>query len=313
MLKKGAEKLLGVEAIMHTPFKDNYELDIAGARKLVRHMIDNGIVEGEGCILCAGAVGEYMTMDINERKLLMEACLDEADGKVPIIVNIADTNFNVIKELAHHAQKCGAYALQCSPFYYVNYAPMSDRELVKFYEDLNKEVSVGIMIYANHWATQVYFDNILDELIDIEHIVSLKWAHPNIVSFHNAISKYADRVSFMSNMHQAGPYQYMLGMRGFCSQVGVYAPEMALKDWEAIKAQDWAKLDELLRKWTVPFMAWNDNLVKAGVSGTGGNTLKWASEILGLPGGRCRLPFDYEQPKAQHEEIVSLLTKNGLL
>lgn len=34
MLKKGAEKLLGVEAIMHTPFKENYELDLDGARKL---------------------------------------------------------------------------------------------------------------------------------------------------------------------------------------------------------------------------------------------------------------------------------------
>ena len=32
-MKKGAELITGVEAIMHTPFKDNYDLDLDGAKK----------------------------------------------------------------------------------------------------------------------------------------------------------------------------------------------------------------------------------------------------------------------------------------
>jgi dihydrodipicolinate synthase/N-acetylneuraminate lyase len=193
MLKKGAEKLLGVEAIMHTPFKENYELDLDGARKLVRHMIDNGIVEGNGCILVAGAVGEFMAMSPDERKQLAEVCLDEADGKVPMIINVADTNVNVIKELAHHAAEHGAYCVQLSPPYYT---PLSDQELVDYYKDISDEISIGMMIYANYWASQVYFDNIIGELIQIENVVAFKWNHPDALVYHDVLIEYADKVAY---------------------------------------------------------------------------------------------------------------------
>lgn len=311
MLKKGAEKLLGVEAIMHTPFKENYELDLDGARKLVRHMIDNGIVEGNGCILVAGAVGEFMAMSPDERKQLAEVCLDEADGKVPMIINVADTNVNVIKELAHHAAEHGAYCVQLSPPYYT---PLSDQELVDYYKDISDEISIGMMIYANYWASQVYFDNIIGELIQIENVVAFKWNHPDALVYHDVLIEYADKVAFMANdSHRFGMWQYMIGMRGFCSQVAVYAPQVALREWEAIKARDWERLSELFKKWDVPFLKWNRSLKEAGITGPGGNTLKYASELLGLPAGPARPPHDYPCPEKQREEIRQMLVQNGAL
>ena len=70
-MKKGAEKITGVEAIMHTPFKENYDLDLDGAKTIVRHIIDGGVIEGSGCILIGGAVGEAQHMNPLERKELL--------------------------------------------------------------------------------------------------------------------------------------------------------------------------------------------------------------------------------------------------
>ena len=76
--------------------------------------------------------------------------------------------------------------------------PLSDQELVDYYKDISDEISIGMMIYANYWASQVYFDNIMRELIQIENVVAFKWNHPDALVYHDVLIEYADKVAFMS-------------------------------------------------------------------------------------------------------------------
>ena len=73
----------------------------------IRHMIDNGIVEKWLYTRCRRCRAEFSN-ESRRKENSLQVCLDEADGKVPMIINVADTNVNVIKELAHHATEHGA-------------------------------------------------------------------------------------------------------------------------------------------------------------------------------------------------------------
>ena len=309
-MKKGAEKLTGVEAIMHTPFKENYDLDLDGAKTIVRHIIDGGVIEGSGCILIGGAVGEAQHMNPLERKELLKACCEVANKETPTIFNCAHTDVRIVLELAKSAYENGATFIQIAPPYYM---PLSDKEIIDFYKFISDEVPIGIMAYANYWASQVYFDNIWDELIAIENIISIKWAHPDMTEFIKGLVNYSDTLSFMDNMGTAGPWPFMLGMNGFVSQIGVWAPKIALKQWGLIKDKDWKGLEDFYNQVIIPFMEWNWQMSgPLGFHGEG-TALKAASHLLKLPAGPCRRPHQHNVSTENMDKLKILLESWDLI
>ena len=310
-MKKGAELITGVEAIMHTPFKDNYDLDLDGAKKIVRHIIEGGIVQGKGCILIGGAVGEACHMNPAERKELAKACCEVSENKTPMIFNCAHTDVRIVIDLAKCAYDNGATAIQLAPPYNM---PLSDIEIIDFYKFVSDEVPIGIMAYANYWASQVYFDNIWDELIDIENIISIKWAHPDMTEFIKALLNYSGSLSFMDNMGTAGPWPFMIGMNGIVSQIGVWAPKIALNQWQLITNKDWAETEKFYSKYILPYMQWSWNL-SGGSSGLHGEgiCLKASSELLGLPAGPCRRPHQHKVSDENMKELKSLFQNWNIL
>ncbi|MGC8869827.1 MAG: dihydrodipicolinate synthase family protein [Brevinematia bacterium] len=72
------EKIKGVIVVMITPFKENYELDEEGLRRLTRFLIDSGIKEGKGVLVPAGSTGECAMLSDEERKRIFQIVKDEA-------------------------------------------------------------------------------------------------------------------------------------------------------------------------------------------------------------------------------------------
>jgi len=307
-MKKGAEYIVGVEAIMHTPFKDNYELDINGAQALARHIVSGGIVKGTGLILVAGAVGEFHSLTTEERMQVTEAVLDVAKDKTPVVVNVSHTDPRIVKKLARHAEKHGAYALQVSPPFYM---PLSDAELVKFYREVSDEVSIGIMCYADYWASQAYFDDIWDQLCEIPNVVAVKWAHPNVQVYIDTLMRYRDELAFMDNL-LAGLLGPMCGARGIISQIGVYAPAKELEFWHAIVDRDWNAAQQYFETVLYPLRRWIFRLMEAGIHGEG-NPLKEAASLLGLPAGPARPPHDIPAPPELKAELKEIFQRVGIL
>ena len=89
-----------------TPFK-NGSLDEAAFRALVSWQI----AEGTNGLVPVGTTGESPTVSHDEHKHVVEWCIDEAKGRVPVIAGAGSNSTREAIELAEHAEKAGASAV----------------------------------------------------------------------------------------------------------------------------------------------------------------------------------------------------------
>src|SRR6201986_4588995 len=96
-----------------TPFK-NGALDEAAFRALVSWQI----AEGTHGLVPVGTTGESPTLSHDEHRQVVEWCVDEAKGRVPVIAGAVSNCTTEAVELAKHAEKAGAEAvLVVTPYY----------------------------------------------------------------------------------------------------------------------------------------------------------------------------------------------------
>src|SRR6201990_2359348 len=86
-----------------TPFKDG-SLDEAACRGLVSWQI----AEGTHGLVPVGTIGESPTVNHDEHKRIVEWCIEEARGRVPVIAGAGSHSPKEAVELAEHAEKAGA-------------------------------------------------------------------------------------------------------------------------------------------------------------------------------------------------------------
>jgi 4-hydroxy-tetrahydrodipicolinate synthase len=103
--------LRGIIAIPVTPFDDSYALDEVGLRRVVRFSLDCG---AHGLLAPVNA-SEWYTLSDAERCRAVEIMLDEVSNAVPVIVGVTAQSVPLSIELAHHAQRHGATAVNAMP------------------------------------------------------------------------------------------------------------------------------------------------------------------------------------------------------
>lgn len=98
-----------------SPFNLDGSINIKPIPKLVDNLIDNGI---RGFYLM-GSTGEGLSMTIKQRKEITDAYLEAINNRVPTIVNVSHTSYEVSADLTNHAIEMGADAVSATlPAYY---------------------------------------------------------------------------------------------------------------------------------------------------------------------------------------------------
>ena len=112
-LRKDKPKFTGSMTALITPF-ENGSLDIDSFKKIVNHQIDNG-TDG---LIPVGTTGESPTLSHDEHQKVVEVCIQESSGRVPIIAGAGSNSTKEASKLASHAGKVGADAvLVVTPYY----------------------------------------------------------------------------------------------------------------------------------------------------------------------------------------------------
>lgn len=99
---------------MVTPFNKDMSLDIAGARELARHLVDNGC---DGLVL-AGSTGESPTLTSAEKISLFEAVVEEVGGKAAVIAGTGGYSTAQSIELTRDAERVGVDGIMLVTPYY---------------------------------------------------------------------------------------------------------------------------------------------------------------------------------------------------
>ncbi|WP_165072903.1 4-hydroxy-tetrahydrodipicolinate synthase [Desulfovibrio sp. ZJ200] len=103
----------GAMTALVTPFKNN-AVDEAAYRAFIENQIKEGI---HGLVPC-GTTGESATLTHEEHERVIEICIDQARGRVPVLAGAGSNNTTEAIRLARFAQKAGADgALLITPYY----------------------------------------------------------------------------------------------------------------------------------------------------------------------------------------------------
>ena len=156
-----------------TPFKNN-KLDEDNYIKLIHHHIKNGT----SGIVPAGTTGESPTLTHNEHKRVIELCVKESGGKIPIIAGTGSNSTDEAVSLTKYAEKVGADgALVVTPYY----NKPTQEGLYQHYKSINDNSSIPIIIYniPSRSVVDMSVDT-MARLFELKNIVGVKDATGNL-------------------------------------------------------------------------------------------------------------------------------------
>ena len=129
----------GSNVALITPFK-NEKLDDENYIKLIHFHIDNGT----NGLVPAGTTGESPTLSHDEHEKVIELCIKEANGKIPVIAGTGSNSTQEAVALTKHAEKAGANGvLVVTPYY----NKPTQEGLYQHYKAINDNTSLPIIIY----------------------------------------------------------------------------------------------------------------------------------------------------------------------
>ena len=143
------ESFHGVLPALITPFtEDGSAIDTDALGTIVDRLIDAGVAG----LVPGGSTGEFTTLTHAERLQLIEATVEAARGRVPVVAGTGALSTSKTVELSVFAERAGAAAVMIVPPFY---DPLSWRELLAHYTAVAESIDIPIMYYNLPGATGV--------------------------------------------------------------------------------------------------------------------------------------------------------------
>ncbi len=129
----------GSNVALVTPFKNN-KLDEETYIKLIHFHMENGT----NGLVPAGTTGESPTLSHNEHEKVIELCVKESRGKLPVFAGTGSNSTEEAISLTTHAEKIGSNgALVVTPYY----NKPTQEGLYQHYKAINDKCGIPIIIY----------------------------------------------------------------------------------------------------------------------------------------------------------------------
>lgn len=230
-----------------TKFTSDDTLDLVMFEKNIRAQIDAGV---HGIIL-GGTLGEASTLEQEEKETLIKTSIALADGKIPVIMNVAEQSTKGAIEAAQTAEKVGAQGLMLLP-------PMrykaTDYETVAYFKAVAKNTSLPIMLYNNpvDYKIEVTLD-MLEELMACDNIQAIKESTRDITNVIRIQNRFGDRVKVFTGVDTLGLESLVIGAVGWVAGLVCAYPAETVAIYELVKA---GRIEEALKiyRWFMPLL-----------------------------------------------------------
>lgn len=162
----------GLVAFPLTPTDADGRVDVTALRKLVAPLCAAG-VDAVGLL---GSTGTYAYLSRAERRRALDAALDEAAGRTPILVGVGAMRTDAAVRLAQDASQAGAAAGLLAP---LSYTPLTDDEVFAHFRTVAGEGGLPLCIYDNPATTHFQFPAaLIARLAQLDGIVAIKQPAP---------------------------------------------------------------------------------------------------------------------------------------
>ncbi|GGK00164.1 4-hydroxy-tetrahydrodipicolinate synthase [Lentibacillus kapialis] len=272
-------KPFGVIPALPTPMNEDYSIDFNGIEQIIDYVIDGGV----NCLLAGGSASEYSLMSFEERKEVIKFVCNHSNGRVPIMAGTGCHRTEDTIELTQYAAEVGAdCALVITPYY----MQTSRQGIIDHFKTVAENSSIGIVLYNYPEVTNVELDpELIYELSQIDGIVGIK----NTVEMQHT-SKLINLTEDNDNFSVLTGYEHLIlptlatGGHGAIGVVHNLVPEKIVQLYDLVINEN--NINEAIKLNKELLLLYNC-IEEEPVPGT----VKAGLEVLGIPGGKSRLPL----------------------
>lgn len=232
----------GVMPAITTKFTPEDTLDLDMFFVNVKAQLDAGV---HGLVL-GGSLGEASTLTKEEKSILTQETVKRVNGKVPVLMNIAERSTRSAIAAAHKAEEDGATALMMLP-------PMQykagDAEVVEYFGAVARNTSLPILLYNNPIDYKINVSlEMLNELLRYNNIQAVKESTRDISNVTRIKSAFGDRLKILTGVDTLALESLLMGADGWIAglvcafpaeTVAIYELQRVGRIKEAIEIYRW--------------------------------------------------------------------------
>ena len=269
----------GSNVALVTPFK-NDKLDEETYIKLIHFHIEN---DTNG-LVPAGTTGESPTLSHGEHEKVIELCVKESNGSLPVFAGTGSNSTEEAISLTSHAEKIGADgALIVTPYY----NKPTQEGLYQHYKAINDKCGIPIIIYNIPGRSVIDMSvDTMARLYELKNIIGVKDATGDLDRVNQTLKKLGkDFIQLTGNDDNAFEFNKRGGV-GTISVTANIAPKMCSDFQKFSKSKNPNELKEAERLDEILQPLHKNLFIESNPS-----PVKYVAKLMGLCDDAVRLPL----------------------
>ena len=290
--------LQGCGTALVTPFQPDGSLDEPALHRLIQFQIAGKI----DFLVPCGTTGESPALGADEHSRVVEICLDEARGRLPVLAGAGGNNTAHIREQIRALERLGVDGiLSVSPYY----NKPTQEGIYQHYRALAESTSLPILVYNVPGRTGSNVEpKTLLRLSEIPNILGVKEASGNVPQADEILRLLPERFRVISGDDALTLPLMALGARGIISVISNVVPREMSQLASLCNAGDFQSARRLHRTLA--------SLMQALFIETNPIPVKAALAAMGMIHPIYRLPLVPMHPD-NHAKLENVLQAFGLL
>ena len=237
----------GVMPAVTTKFTSSDELDLNMFSVNLGAQLDAGV----SAIILGGSLGEASTLSTTEKQVLVEHAVNCIDGKIPVVMNVAERSTKSAVALAKNAKKWGAGGLMLLP-------PMqykaTDYEVIAYFKAIAQTTDLPIMIYNNpvDYKIEVTLE-MFEELLKLDNIKAVKESTRDISNVTRIKNVFGERLKILCGVDTLALESLAMGADGWVAGLVCAFPAETVAIYKLVRAGHIDKAVAIYR-WFMPLL-----------------------------------------------------------
>lgn len=281
----------GIYTPIITPFRDDLSIDFDAYGRIIDWQAENGV----HAIIVGGSTGEFFSLTQEERVEQFKFAVERVAGRLPVVAGVNDLLVERCYELAAAARDAGADALLVAA---PPYGLPGQEELAGHCLQIDRAAGLPIILYNYPGRTGVNMEReFLDRIAGSANFQAIKESSGEIERIQMLAREYPE-LQLSAGSEDLALEFFAWGARSWVSVVANFFPREAVSLYEACVLEGDFDKGRRMTSALLPLMICLEK------SGKFLQSVKYACELLGRPGGPVRPPF---QP--MNEELRGELSR----
>ena len=213
--------LRGTGVALITPFNEQFEIDLAAHKNIIDFVIEGGV----NYLVVLGTTGESVTLEKEEKQILIDKTVEFAAGRVPVIAGFGGNNTKaVVNDLKSYDISKVDAILSVSPAY----NKPTQEGIYAHYREIANATDKPIVLYnvPGRTSSNISAETTLKLAADFENIIAIKEATYNLEQITYLAKNKPEGFYLLSGCDDLIFHEMGIGFDGVISVAGNVIPKL---------------------------------------------------------------------------------------